>query len=618
MGLELLKEYLDNKKYKEALAFLQSLLNDGNVSKNDIYLETAKIYYHLSEYDNALKYLFMLKDGEYSEQYMVYFEIGKIYNEISDYKKAVLNLQKSLDLAADGNTMKAYIAVLLAKIYKTLHKYDSAVEILNKIKDKSAVQNLINETYCEINEELYQRFPGNYGFDGSYDKLIANYLKELFENPFNSQVLCFLAQAYNYNGMYKETVNLYENNSDKIKGNAFFENKFLNEYEIAAKKTALQSKPRNLMAVLSNKCNIACIMCLTSRSKWELPKERLDEIISLFPYLERVMWQGGEVLFLPYFKDILKHALNYPNMRQSLITNFQLADEEIIELIVKNNIEMTISIDGVKKETYEKIRRGAKFDVLEKNLRLLNEIRNKFKNKMILNMNVVVMRENYADLDKFVDFAAKYKFDFICYMPIDYLPKNPTEKEIAIKKEQDMFSDISDEEIKLLSFKMMLVYKKAEMHGIRIESRLKTVSLTDEETAAFDKDKIFTNKKEEKYPAEDLNNEINGHDKCEECGNKELHQENHQANTTHDENNKLLCHLPWFSLTLDFDGSVRPDCQCYIHQNIGHLKDSTIASLWNNAKMKFYRESIVKNNYNNLCNDNCTAGRITEFHLKLL
>jgi tetratricopeptide (TPR) repeat protein len=338
MGLELLKEYLDNKKYKEALAFLQSLLNDGNVSKNDIYLETAKIYYHLSEYDNALKYLFMLKDGEYSEQYMVYFEIGKIYNEISDYKKAVVNLQKSLDLAADGNTMKAYIAVLLAKIYKTLHKYDSAVEILNKIKNKSAVQNLINETYCEINEELYQRFPGNYGFDGSYDKLIANYLKELSENPFNSQVLCFLAQAYNYNGMYKETVNLYENNSDKIKGNAFFENKFLNEYEIAAKKTALQSKPRNLMAVLSNKCNIACIMCLTSRSKWELPKERLDEIISLFPYLERVMWQGGEVLFLPYFKDILKHALNYPNMRQSLITNFQLADEEIIELIVKNKI----------------------------------------------------------------------------------------------------------------------------------------------------------------------------------------------------------------------------------------------------------------------------------------
>ena len=60
--------------------------------------------------------------------------------------------------------------------------------------------------------------------------------------------------------------------------------------EIANKKTILNSKPRNLMVVLSNKCNIACIMCLTSRSKWELPKERLDEIILMFPYLERIMW----------------------------------------------------------------------------------------------------------------------------------------------------------------------------------------------------------------------------------------------------------------------------------------------------------------------------------------
>ncbi|MGE4385206.1 MAG: radical SAM protein [Endomicrobiaceae bacterium] len=616
MGLERLKEYLDNKNYKEALIFLQGLLNDGKISKNDIYLETAKIYYHLSEYDNALKYLFMLKDGGYSEQYMVYFEIGKIYNEVSDYKKAVVNLQKSLDLTDNGNTMKVYIAVLLAKTYKILHKYSSAIEVLDKIRDKFTLD-IINETYCEINEELYQRFPGNYGFDGDYNQLITNYLKELAENPFNSQVLCFLAQAYNYTGLYKETVNLYENNFNKIEDNVFFKNKFLNEYEIASKKTVLESKPRNLMAVLSNKCNIACIMCLTSRSKWELPKERLDEIMSLFPYLERVMWQGGEVLFLPYFKDILKHALNYPNMRQSLITNFQLADEEIIELIVKNNIEMTISIDGIKKETYEKIRRGAKFDVLEKNLRLLNEIRNKFKNKIILNMNVVVMRENYSDLDKFVDFAAKYKFDFICYMPIDYLPKNPTEKEVAIKKEQDIFTNISDADIKLLSFQMMSVHKKAEEYGIRVESRLKTVSLTDEEISAFDADKIFENKKEEKLPENGLSNDIEENDISEECGNKEFHKEYNQEKTAPVEN-KLLCHLPWYSLTLDFDGSVRPDCQCYIHENIGHLKGSSIESLWNNEKMKFYRESIIKNNYGDLCNDNCISGRITEFHLKLL
>ena len=62
-------------------------------------------------------------------------------------------------------------------------------------------------------------------------------------------------------------------------------------------------------------------------------------------------------------------------MKQSLISNFQLADEEMIELIVKNNIELTISIDGVEKNTYETIRRGAKFDRLESNLELLKTLR---------------------------------------------------------------------------------------------------------------------------------------------------------------------------------------------------------------------------------------------------
>lgn len=622
MGLTLLKKYLDNKQYKDALDFAFTLLDDDKISKNDIYLEIAKIYYLVSDYGNSLKYLFLLlKDESYSEKYMIYFEIGKVYNIMADFEKAIMNLQKALLLVDSSHEMKVYITVLLAKIYKNIHKYDQAIEILNNIK---AVFNLdiIYETILDINEEFYQRFPGNYGFDGNYDKLIKTYLKELSENPFNSQILCFLSQAYNYIGMYNSTVRLYEDNKDKTTDNKFFNNKFLNEYEIASKKTILQSKPRNLMVVLSNKCNISCIMCITSKNKWELPEERLNEIISLFPYLERIMWQGGEVLFLPYFKDILVKALNYPNMRQSLITNFQLANEEIIKLIVKNNIEMTISIDGVEKEIYEKIRRGAKFEILESNLKLLNEIRNRIKNKMILNMNIVVMRENYKKLDKFVDFAYQYKFDFICFMPIDYLPKNPTEKEIEIKKEQDIFTNISNDDIKLLSFQMMLVHKKAQEFGIRIESRLKTVPLTDEEMRKYDVDEIFISQSQQIKE-----NDINNNDKkiiecelCEECQNEEIEEKKHDTicENIDDSGKKLLCHLPWYSLTLDFDGSVRPDCQCDIYKNIGHLKDNSIESLWNNKEMEFYRESIIKNNFNNLCNDNCISGRITEFHLKLL
>ena len=615
--LEIVEKKLSEHQYDSALNILLELLKQKDFYKNDIFLEIGKIYSTINNFDKALEYFNLIVNSkEEKDKCMAYFEIGKIYNIKNDYKKAIINLKKALLLINIDNKMIVNITVLLAKTYRCTHEYDSAIEILNNVKNIFNSTNIIDEELANTKEALYQRFPGNYDFNGDYGCLINNYLEILSNDPFNSQVLCFLAQAYNYIGLYDNTVKLYKYNVDKITNNKFFKNKFLNEYEIASKRMFLQSKPRNLMVVLSNKCNISCIMCLTSKNKWELPKERLDEIISLFPYLERIMWQGGEVLFLPYFRDILKKALNYPNMRQSLITNFQLADEELINLIIKNNIEMTISIDGVTKNIYEKIRHGGSFEKLEKNLVLLNEIRNKIKNKMILNMNVVVMRENYATLSKFVDFAFKYGFNFICFMPIDYLPKTPTAKEIAIKKEQDIFTNISDEDIKLLSFQMILVHKKAEQYGIRVESRLKTISLTDEEISVFDTNKIFA-KKEEKSAENDSKNDILANDNCKECENKELHEKSEHKNMDSVEN-KLLCHLPWYSLTLDFDGSVRPDCQCNIDINVGNLSVNTIGDLWNNEKMQFYRGSIINNNCSAICSENCISNRITEFHLKLL
>ena len=409
--LEIVEKKLSEHQYDSALNILLELLKQKDFYKNDIFLEIGKIYSTINNFDKALEYFNLIVNSkEEKDKCMAYFEIGKIYNIKNDYKKAIINLKKALLLINIDNKMIVNITVLLAKTYRCMHEYDSAIEILNNVKNIFNSTNIIDEELANTKEALYQRFPGNYDFNGDYGCLINNYLEILSNDPFNSQVLCFLAQAYNYIGLYDNTVKLYKYNVDKITNNKFFKNKFLNEYEIASKRMFLQSKPRNLMVVLSNKCNISCIMCLTSKNKWELPKERLDEIISLFPYLERIMWQGGEVLFLPYFRDILKKALNYPNMRQSLITNFQLADEELINLIIKNNIEMTISIDGVTKNIYEKIRHGGSFEKLEKNLVLLNEIRNKIKNKMILNMNVVVMRENYDVLSKFVDFAFKYGF----------------------------------------------------------------------------------------------------------------------------------------------------------------------------------------------------------------
>lgn len=606
--------FVKRKQYKEALDFLTQILAEDN--KFDIYREIGKVYFYMGDYNKSLEYFFkIINSNEYGNKNEIYFEIAKIYDITNKKQEAVECLKKILLISKEETPLFFHALDYITKIYKSLQEYEKALELLLSFKDSLTLSCDIDEFLIDIYQELYQRFPGNYNFSGDYNCLVSIYKDILKKNPLNKQVLCFLAQVYNYLGMYNKTVKLYEDNKDKVKGNVFFENKFLNEYEIASKKTILNSKPRNLMVVLSNKCNIACIMCLTSRSKWELPKERLDEIILMFPYLERIMWQGGEVLFLPYFKDVLKIALKYPNMRQSMITNLQLADRETMELIVKNNIEVTISIDGASKNIYEKIRRGASFERLIDNINILNDIRNKIKNKVILNMNVVVMNENFKTLSMFVDFAHKYKFDFICFMPIDYIPKNPTEKEKEIKKEQDIFANNDSDVIKELSFQMLLVEKKAKEYGIRIESRLKTIDINEEDIKLYDGKHVFlqqdaNDKKENKIQKSELQIE---NQSCNECPNVAVNNESKNEQIV-----KMLCHLPWYSLTLDFDGSVRPDCQCFIEKNIGHLNDETIEKLWNNEQMQFYRSSIINKKHESLCNENCISGRITEFHLKLL
>ena len=635
MDFSKILNYLENKEYGKAISVLLEMQKENKDASSDIYLEIAKIYEQLNDNINALKYLNLAYDFSNNENINnIKFELAKVYCFNKNYDKSIEILKDLLSQIKDLNELYFNSSILLSKNYENIYDFNGSLNVIKDLIIKFPNNEMLEKELLELNKKIYQRFPGNYNFNGDYYKLIQEYSNILEIQPSNNQVLCFLSQVYNYLGMYDKTCELYSANYEKVKDNVFFRNKFLNEYEIASRKTFLESKPRNLMVVLSNRCNLDCVMCLTHREKWELPKKILDEIMELFPFLERIYWQGGEVLSLPYFKGLLKKSLQYPNIRQSVITNFQLADDEFIDLVVKNNIELTISIDGVTKETYEKIRIGGNFDRLTNNLKKLNDkMRGINNNKTILNLNVVVMRENHDKLANFVDFAHKYGFSFICFMKLQYLPKNPTEKDQKFKIEQDIFTYYSEEEMKNLSFQMKLVYKRAEKYGIRIENRIPVIDLNEEDISKYDIHNEFVKKEDnlilENNDIENNEREINienetiGNNEKDNIENTSIEnkEEKEEIKNNSCENNNigLICHLPWYSLTLDFDGSVRPDCQCNSHNPVARLDKSSINKLWNNHKMQEYRQNILNNNYKrNKCSKNCIEGRITNYHLKLV
>jgi MoaA/NifB/PqqE/SkfB family radical SAM enzyme len=81
---------------------------------------------------------------------------------------------------------------------------------------------------------------------------------------------------------------------------------------------------------------------------------------------------------------------------------------------------------------------------------------------------------------------------------------------------------------------------------------------------------------------------------------------------------KLLCHIPWQQLLIDYDGTVRPDCLCRIDKSAGSLvKDFSLEHIWNNETMVEYRKRIFNHDYTDFCNNICSSGKICESHLKI-
>ena len=115
----------------------------------------------------------------------------------------------------------------------------------------------------------------------------------------------------------------------------------------------------------------------------------------------------GDPLANAKLKDYLKILRKY-NLQAGLSTNALLLDKHVETLKEYFDIcsNIRFSIDGVRKETYEKIRFGGKFEKLIENLELAQkQLRSKGFEFMI---DLVITKDNFDELGEFVVFYKKY------------------------------------------------------------------------------------------------------------------------------------------------------------------------------------------------------------------
>jgi len=310
-------------------------------------------------------------------------------------------------------------------------------------------------------------------------------------------------------------------------------------------------------------------MCQIIKKKWELPERAVDEIIELMPYLEIVKWQGGEVFLYKRFEELMDHA-GRNNVCQEIVTNGLLLNENIITKLVKYNVDLYISVEGMTKEIYESVRVGGKFETLINNLNILKRIRSEFSGNFTnLGLNVLVMKKNIDQIEFFPEFAREYGFTKLCVNAFgpDF---------------------ISDENIfhynKNIEFERKITYIKE-----KLAAKCKNFGIE-----LFDCLPCF--KSESECVTVSDNVVSNGANETKNSQIKNISE------------NRLLCHIPWQKIFIDSDGTINPECFCDRNKSAGNIDRDKLSDVWNGKVMQEYRKVISDNSYHSRCAKNCVTG----------
>lgn len=140
--------------------------------------------------------------------------------------------------------------------------------------------------------------------------------------------------------------------------------------------------PSILTFSLHNTCNLQCVMCgadesSTIRSRRDhlpaLPHVYDDRFFEeLVPFLERCDFAdfiGGEPFLVREHQRVwdLLMGMDRP-VRCSATTNGTVWNARVEELLDRLDFQLTVSVDGVTRETFESIRVGASFDEVYRNI----------------------------------------------------------------------------------------------------------------------------------------------------------------------------------------------------------------------------------------------------------
>jgi len=170
-----------------------------------------------------------------------------------------------------------------------------------------------------------------------------------------------------------------------------------------------------------NSCNLRCKMCYftdenyvkTLKGTFSTKDLELWAKRSLPRALKLQVGCGTEPTLYKHLDKVFELGKKYKVPHISLTTNANLLKKDKLELWVENGLEeITISLHGVYKETYEFMMGNGDYEKFHNSLAIISEVKKKYP-KLVLRINYTFNEDNFEELNDFYKIYGKHDIDII-------------------------------------------------------------------------------------------------------------------------------------------------------------------------------------------------------------
>lgn len=217
--------------------------------------------------------------------------------------------------------------------------------------------------------------------------------------------------------------------------------------------------PHTVMCGYDKTCNLHCHSC--RKEVYVAKGQERDRLLSYTERMKRELFEkvkyiklagSGEVFASDVCKSILYDTELTKKVRKiGILSNGTLLNKKTADQLLSlyDEIKVFISMDGVKKETAEKLRDGVNFIRWKENMEYLGNLR-KTGELSFLAFNFVVQRENFREMPEFAEMCFGFHADGIKFSRIfNWGNYSPDEfQKISMFNEEDEMLDELKEVIK--------------------------------------------------------------------------------------------------------------------------------------------------------------------------